>query len=49
MEVTQCRIAERFVNDELERMQKDAFVTHFSVLPRNLFGVTEENNKVPQS
>jgi hypothetical protein len=37
------------MNDELERMCKEAVVAQFKVLPRHLPGENEENHETPQS
>jgi hypothetical protein len=37
------------VNDELERMWKEAVMAEFKVLSWNLPGRTEENHEKPQS
>jgi hypothetical protein len=37
------------MNNELERVWKEAIVTYFKILPRHLTGGTEENHGKPQS
>jgi hypothetical protein len=49
LSVTQIVQRRMMINDELERMWKEAAVTHFNTLSQNSSGRSEENHENPHS